>query len=343
MNGKHWHFIDGIKGMLIIWIVLFHYTTRFNEIYGGTSVVSFNNGARVGVALFFFISGLLTQLTITKLHSIGVKKWLTNKIFRIYPMYAFACIWVFLSLTIFGLQGRDGVSSGDLIKNILLFPVFGYDNYIEGAHWYVITLIKFYILYSLVAYFKLNEKKWFFITVLFILGFYSFINTFDYFQRLKRPLGIVLLNGHMLPILFGSVFMNCISTRDSKWIVIAVGYLALSSIVIHPYYFIIFIILFSLLFNDSILIVKKTKRILESRFLLFLGTISYSWYLIHQNIGYQIMKNITIKSTQYVFLIPLFGTFLMAVIINILVENNISIFFNRIRKFILGHFAGSND
>ena len=51
----------------MLWIVLFHYTCRITELYPSISFpVQFNNGGKVGVMFFFFISGFFLCQEIMK-------------------------------------------------------------------------------------------------------------------------------------------------------------------------------------------------------------------------------------------------------------------------------------
>lgn len=51
--------LEGLRGLLMLWIVIFHYTTMYN-VYVDRPIlfpIEFNNGGAVGVYMFFVISG----------------------------------------------------------------------------------------------------------------------------------------------------------------------------------------------------------------------------------------------------------------------------------------------
>lgn len=48
--------IQGLRGYLMIWIVLFHYTTRYPILYPSANMempIRFENGGEVGIVIFF--------------------------------------------------------------------------------------------------------------------------------------------------------------------------------------------------------------------------------------------------------------------------------------------------
>ena len=62
--------IEGLRGILMIWIVLYHYTFVYNQLVMGKTVAFtpvFNNGGAVGVELFFVMSGFFLVEPLTNL------------------------------------------------------------------------------------------------------------------------------------------------------------------------------------------------------------------------------------------------------------------------------------
>lgn len=55
---------DALRGLAILSIVLFHYTTRYDLTYGHIGTLHFYVSKGYGVNLFFMISGFVTFLTI---------------------------------------------------------------------------------------------------------------------------------------------------------------------------------------------------------------------------------------------------------------------------------------
>ncbi len=44
---KYFNFLDGFRGVLCIWIVLFHFTTRYKELYGYSFGYDFGHGGGI--------------------------------------------------------------------------------------------------------------------------------------------------------------------------------------------------------------------------------------------------------------------------------------------------------
>lgn len=51
----------------MIWIILFHYTTRYGQLFSVDIPFSFDNGGEIGVAVFFIISGFFLQKSLVNI------------------------------------------------------------------------------------------------------------------------------------------------------------------------------------------------------------------------------------------------------------------------------------
>lgn len=113
-------FADGLRGMAILCVILFHFTQTFwlqrerisdilnmppLEAYDGASfALPFNLGA-VGVGLFLMISGLLIPLSLSRM---SLARFALTRFFRIYPTY-----WVGLALTLLALWTAAWLAEAD--------------------------------------------------------------------------------------------------------------------------------------------------------------------------------------------------------------------------------------
>ena len=157
--------LDGLKGVLCVLIVLYHYTARYTEIYGTSFPVAFTNGAEIGVCAFFIISGFLTWMNLRKLYE-NKWRWIVNKYLRLWVPYIVCITITLVSLKIFGLPGRDNISLIQVIRDIVMLPFVS--GHIEGATWYVMSLIHFYILIFLTSKQRIFENFWFHLIVAMI-------------------------------------------------------------------------------------------------------------------------------------------------------------------------------
>lgn len=84
-----------------------------------------------------------------------------------------------------------------------------------------------------------------------------------------------------------------------------------------------------------VLNIKYLQIPFNSRVLVFLGEISYTWYLLHQNIGFSIIYNINTRTgADYAILIALLLTFVLSLIVHYFVELPIlKIISNQFKKY----------
>ena len=284
---KYFNFLDGFRGVLCIWIVLFHFTTRYKELYGYSFGYDFGHGGGYGVMLFFTISGFLTMFTASKIHQ-GAFYWLKRKFSRIYPQFALSVILIFIALSIWHLPGRN-VTLTKVITDLFLFPAYFFPK-IEGAHWYVITLLYFYIFFLCIARFKLHTKLWFYIlcSIIFIV-FYILPEILNIDNTFIKAVRILCDSCFHLGLFLGMLLYMSIYDKNKIYdILFFILLLVLAwreqSLLLSSLYLIL-----NLLFraNDC----KIVNYVLGNKLMRRLGGVSYSWYLIHQNIGYLFISN----------------------------------------------------
>lgn len=295
--------LDGMRGILCLWIVLFHYTCRFTSIFGIDLGFSFDNG-KVGVAFFFIISGFLMQATAYKFYERGAIKWFWGKWKRLFFPYVLACFFIYF-MACFGVGERVDLNGINFIKSLLMVPWVS--PLLDGAHWYVFSLIRFYILFMVMLRFRLNEKTWF-------LGIPLILCVVHGLLKLKYGNSIL---GYIIPsiveirIFVGVMLFNAIKTKkkaDIALVCFAILFVAYTN---HWLYVPLFSVMFFLL------VVKKCSamtKILSCKFLVVLGSFSYELYLIHQNVGYGVILFLIEKNILPVYVLPYLVCLAMCVV-----------------------------
>ena len=76
--------LDTFRGIAAMAVLLYHYTSRYNEFFDSTSVLSFSYGW-MGVPLFFMLSGFVITLTVNRCKS--PFDFLYRRFIRLYPTY----------------------------------------------------------------------------------------------------------------------------------------------------------------------------------------------------------------------------------------------------------------
>lgn len=308
-------YLDGFRAFLCIWVVLFHYTERYNQLYNDSFGFSFENGGAVGVAFFFAISGFLTMYTVRQGGG-KLLSWFFHKIKRLYPEYIIACIVIFIFIKIFGLSGRDNINWIDLFKDSLMLPFLS--GNIEAAHWYVLALVKFYICFCFMMKFQLQKKHLFYI--LYIVGIYIalFCQKFNCFPLLLKFVNVVLNNSLCPSLMLGILLYMSLGDMHVRFYRISLVFVALYLMfTIHIFYVPLILLLLYLSLLQTNHYMDCIRNILSIKIFVFIGGISYLWYLLHQNIGYILIRE-QIKMGFYKVLIPyttMLSTFLLACII----------------------------
>ena len=330
--------LDSLRGIAALSVVLYHYTTRYDELYGHShsSYLGFDYG-HLGVNLFFIISGFVIFMTLTRTNSF--MEFAKKRVVRLFPVYIVAVVITFTLVSFYGLEGRT-VSLLDGIVNLTMLQGFlpGVFEHVDGVYWSLTVELIFYIFIGLILIFNLKDRVywlsaiWLGASTTFqvftlisgeniitrILLFYSIA---DYAHLFVIGIMFYLMKGkpyylNHLFILIGIAYQFAFNDFTSS--VVVTGFVALFYLLIHG-----------------------KLHFLNNRFLTFFGAISYSLYLIHQNIGYiviNIMENNGLLHEIYL-IIPLMISIGLATLLTYYIEKpalkhfrNKSKNYNRIKK-----------
>lgn len=318
--------IEGLRGLLIIWIILFHYTTRYSELYLKDVPISFDNGGRVGVAMFFVISGyFLTRSLLENGNGwYNVAKFAINKYWRLYPAYLLSVVLIF-AITNFNDAAMRTVDVKTFVINCLII-VHPKIAYVDGAHWFIASLIRMQIILGFLLLFRRNRENIIMLLSIIVLFFVVVNNLYSNYYLSKICSIVRMLD--FLELLLGISIYLSIYTKEKYFyfltILLCVCVALNTNLYLFSLYFAVLFILIHPL-SDIVRNFINDTCILNNRILLYIGKISFTWYLIHQNIGYTI-----INSTSNYFLgivLAIAITFFMAIMINIIVK--------KIPKYIL--------
>jgi peptidoglycan/LPS O-acetylase OafA/YrhL len=303
-------FVELYRFILILWIVAFHYTTRYAQLYPNTVKYpyEFNNGGYVGVFLFFVISGYFFAYSLNKVKLNGLIttfKFSVNKYWRLFPSYIISIIIIFIIVSMLGLKGRES-NIIDLFGNFLIWHP--YCKYIDSAHWFIASLVVIQTFMAFTYFICKSELKTatflslFVLTIIYILRIYMDIS---FIEKLTCILDI----RDMLIFIIGML----IWIVDNKKVSIYASFAVLFMIIFFVYhenniYIIFYLLLFIVILN------KRISKINISPIVLYLGKISFSWYLIHQNIGFIIIRELNVMgyTSEFFLCIPILITLCLA-------------------------------
>lgn len=285
--------LDALRGIAALSVVLFHYTAKYREFFGYNFSEQFDfKYGHYGVSLFFIISGFVIFITINKVKS--ASEFITKRFIRLYPIF-----WVCVILTFIGVNAMDllpklETSWKDALLNLTMFyrvlRVFTEIKDVDGAYWSLLPELQFYLLMLLVFVSK-QLKNIKIISLIWLC--LIVVESFFYHIRFLGLLIDLQFGGFFIAgILFYKIG---IEKEKSIWNHLFI--LTTLFVNILFYYKInqtgCFIML-PLVYFIFYLFIYGKLRWLAVRPLLFLGTISYPLYLIHQNLGYTLIKQIEI-------------------------------------------------
>ena len=246
-----------------------------------------------GVSIFFTISGYLITSRILEEYrqfdSFNIRDFYVKRFFRIIPPFYFYIFTIFMMNFFLPLN----LSSWDFFGSLSFLRIYSEVNgsWFTGHVWSLCVEEHFYIILSFL-FFALGRKRiyavlWIWLGIIFVWNILSF--------RFKHYPGFFELREYLRVLSFMDyMFVGCIfaylSQKEKKFLIMFSRY---SSLIIIAWFVLFFIsyplkiILHPILTGYVIYLtstseVKFFTSILESRFLSFIGTISYSLYLWQQ-------------------------------------------------------------
>jgi len=285
--------IDALRGLAVIIVCLYHYCYRYqNSLDKNTFISTFLYFGQFGVQLFFIISGFVIFWTACKYDSWS--RFILARACRLYPAYWFGVLFTSSILTVFILEGKS-ISLRQVIINLTMMQEFLFVQPVDGVYWSLTVEILFYAFMACIIFFKLLNKIELLMFVWLILGIY-FIQILEPPYALKVIKGILLLR-HIQLFIAGICFFKL--WRGQKTL-FTLPLLSLSYI----YNFYVFS------FSESLFILGlyalfyfvgvKNITYFHVRVLLYLGKISYSFYLIHQYFGYIVLQELSFYEFNFI-------------------------------------------
>lgn len=276
--------IDALRGLAALAVVLFHYTTRFNEVYGHTSSpLTFVSWGHYGVNLFFMISGFVIFMTLERTRA--ASDFVVSRFSRLFPAYWAAIVITTLAVMLLGLPGRELSATSILANFAMVHNLFGVEH-VDGVYWTLEIEMLFYG-WALLAFHMGWLKR---VHMLFGALFLARLVYFWCHRYLQLDLPVLPYRLLMLQYISwfgaGTMIYRIVTRTDTRTRDIGMLTVAIAVIVIAEGYRMgaLIVALSGLLYAAA-----RGPLPLNNRALLWLGAVSYTWYLLHQNIGYAVM------------------------------------------------------
>lgn len=293
--------LDCLRGIAALSVVLYHFTFGYdngNHILD-SSKFYFTIG-RMGVQLFFIISGFVIMMTLSKTKNIF--NFIISRFSRLYPAY-WVCMLLTITITTLISPPIHVYSFKQVIFNFTMFQDGLHIKNIDRAYWTLFVELSFYIVMGVI--FKLNQIKnihvicivW----LLLCLLFYYFNIPFGKYIK------VLLLLRHAPLFISGIGFYFIFKTKKNHSLFLVFlglcDYLIIFRESYKPEISETLILLF--IYFIMYLFVKGKLKFIILKPVLFLGAISYPLYLIHEEVGSTIIFWLKKFINQQIFYLPI--------------------------------------
>lgn len=276
--------LDAFRGVATLIVVCYHYFFRYDYVYGHTDSipVAWARPGLYGVHFFFIISGFVIYWSLQNNNK--PKKFIVSRVSRLIPAYYFALPLTFIIVSVMGLPGRE-VNFFEFLFNFTLLQDFFYVRNVDYVYWSLGFEVTFYFFITvLLASGAFNYALYLFLPLLLT----SFVHHSGLVE-LPYLVGKFLMLKHIGQFIAGIIFYRMYTgSADLVSVAILVMTAALNYL-IYPWVDATFLLTFYALFY---LAIKGKLRWICNPIFFWLGSISYSLYLLHQNIGYIIIREV---------------------------------------------------
>jgi len=281
--------LDAFRGIAATAVMIYHFTTIYERCYTNDSAIFSMDYGWLGVPFFFILSGFVITLTVEKCKS--AKEFLLKRFLRLYPTY-----WICLTVTLLVVYlsklylkyDTFDKSTLEILMNYTMFHrYFNFDN-VDGSYWSLLPELLFYLIMAFLLWLGKHKQLVWYNTVLILTGI---LHYFVPLPIIGKTLAIHYILLFMIGINFFKIYTN--TSRGLNHFLIIINLLVGVFLykIEHPMHTALFLaISFSIIIGAFYLFVYKKLTVFgKIKPLVYLGTISYALYLVHQNVGYAVM------------------------------------------------------
>lgn len=291
-------FIEQMRGIAVLLVLVYHFTNRIPAMYMGSDTppdLEFFTG-KIGVYVFFVISGYLIAKTIRNSQTLG--EFYAKRLSRIWPLFLLANTFIFIWLQFFetpvvpeGLKDFDvnGRTVWDYIGTSFFLEDLGF-HWLDGVFWSILVELKYYLFVGIFALLFKNRYieafSWFAI-ILAVVDFLIFITHGEnYYTPYNRILHGVFISQYLPFFAMGMllfhrrinlVFGICMTLASAQFIYAAS---------LNPDFEVLGTVKFLTVFALFLIFDRLACKGQLTR---LAGEYSYSIYLFHQVVGLSVI------------------------------------------------------
>jgi peptidoglycan/LPS O-acetylase OafA/YrhL len=277
--------LDALRGIAAMMVILFHYTIRYGAIFGDPAAPFRLTYGYFGVELFFGVSGFVILMTLTKSRSPA--DFVIARFMRLFPAYWVALIATFIIVRAFPLVGRTPDWPTLLVNLTMLQQFFGVAD-VDGVYWSLALELAFYgwMLIVLAAGWLRHVRPlaiaWLVVSIAVLAATHA----------LSRSVP-VLLSRYLIVeqsaffAIGAAAYLDFAARRITRSSMAIFALALVASWLAQG--FAGFLVACLMVAVFSLLVIGRAG-LLDNRPLVFLGTVSYPLYLLHDNIGFVIIQ-----------------------------------------------------
>lgn len=280
--------LDALRGLAALAVVLFHYTHRYDELYGHDQPVPMLRLGSYGVHLFFMISGFVILTTLLRCRR--SQDFAVSRATRLIPTYWLAIALTFTVVSAVGLPGREAGPVTALHNLTMVQNQAGLDN-VDGVYWSLGVELSFYLLMWALwrTGLLVDARRLPVLAGLVVASGAVQVLVFD--RAGSDAAGPLVLSRYLHLFAFGIVTYDLVHGRLRRspglLLCLVAGVAAWEWVVTDSAESAGVIAVLAVLF---LLGAHGALSRLHVRPVLLLGTVSYALYLTHQNLGYVALR-----------------------------------------------------
>jgi len=302
LKNQRFEFIDGLRGIAALSVVLFHLKVNI-QIYQPQSfnvyIDELLHLGHLGIQIFFVLSGFVIAYSLrqTRMDIFFFTRFLIRRSVRLDPSY-----WTIVGITLllaiianmtFKANHEFPFSFQQILYNILYLPDMMQVTLIVPVAWTLCLEFQFYFVFALLLLFMQRLK----LRSYYQLIIWSGLSIFSILQN--TPLAIIPEKPMWFIIYWYSFFLGCLTcwkvlnhiTKSTYWF--HIFFIALCSLWTnnsHAIVSLLVALLIYLVFNINAMHSGLKQGVFQ-----YLGKISYSLYLIHWPLGMKLVDIVYIK------------------------------------------------
>jgi peptidoglycan/LPS O-acetylase OafA/YrhL len=305
--------LDALRGLGALMVVGYHYTTDYRWPYGHTAPVLFYvPWGFHGVQLFFAISGFVIFMTLARTRR--PLDFIVSRFSRLYPAY-----WVSMLLTtaIVWAAGLDDqkVSLLTFVENVpMIQGAFSRIKQVDGVYWTLAVELCFYGCMFGLFLGRMLEK------IEPILILWIGLKWIRLQVHLPHIVSFLLVQNHIPFFAIGICCYRLMTGAiDWRWAAIILTFATVTTFCVDSIEMGLVACITAAIF---LLIATAGASWLRAKPLIWFGTISYTLYLLHGNIGSAIIRNFELRhiDSNIAVAVAAVSSIMLAMAMTILIE-----------------------